>query len=331
MMSQPTLTRMPARAAWGSSPPAARGRAPRPAAAGSAACRTQARAAAGADVDHRAHGGAGAGDGAEQAGHGVADALPHQLAVRVVAGAGHVVRHQRGEQASRWRRAARGSTRPRAPGTWHRARTRAGAGWAGAGNITERRRCRAAASPSRCRSPAPPAARQVSCPSSPARGTRRPRRRRRSATAEPVQPRPRSGCRRSAGIVCPGWLTADEAADLQDDDDRADTAHEAGHHRVGHEADVIAEAHERRRPTWMRPARMMAVKISSGGRPERLAARPATTTTMGPVGPGDLRRRAAEQRGEEADEDGAVEAGDRARAPTPRRGPGPAAGRPPRR
>ena len=57
------------------------------------------RRAAGADVDHRSHGGPRTGNAAEQPGNNIAEALADQLAVGVVTGAGHRVRHQRGKQA----------------------------------------------------------------------------------------------------------------------------------------------------------------------------------------------------------------------------------------
>ena len=59
----------------------------------------QAGHAAGADIDHRAHRGAGAGNAAEETRHRVAHALADQFLVGIVARAGHVVGHQRGEQA----------------------------------------------------------------------------------------------------------------------------------------------------------------------------------------------------------------------------------------
>ena len=58
----------------------------------------QGSAAAALDVDNGTHGGAGAGETAEEAGKGVAYALSHKLAVAVVLSLGDVVGYHRGEQ-----------------------------------------------------------------------------------------------------------------------------------------------------------------------------------------------------------------------------------------
>jgi hypothetical protein len=59
-----------------------------------------------------------------------------------------------------------------------------------------------------------------------------------------------------------------------------------GDHRVGHEADVLADP-EHAEGDLEQPASMTAVRIRPTS-PDRLANRPARTTTIGPVGPETL-------------------------------------------
>jgi hypothetical protein len=97
--------------------------------------------------------------------------------------------------------------------------------------------------------------------------------------------------------------------ELQDDDDATDAAHEAGDHRERHQGDVAAELehaeqdlkqpgeHDHRE----RHRRVVGVLGDRAGHDHR--HRPGRT--------GNLRRRAAEQRREETDEDRAVQSRDR--------------------
>jgi len=103
---------------------------------------------------------------------------------------------------------------------------------------------------------------------------------------------------------------SDQGRHLQDDDDAADPAHKPGDHRERHQADVTAQLHHSE-GDLEQPGHHHHREGEDGGVGE-LGQDAGHDHGHGPGRAGHLGRGTAEQRREQADEDGAVEPGDRA-------------------
>ena len=261
-------------------------------------------------VDHRAHRRAGAGDGAEHAGDGVADALADQLAVGVVVGLGHVVGDQRGQQAvdraeqrQHQRRLDHVRQGCHAEARQYRAR-QAGRDRAENRRAGQRDQHQYGAEHQGDQRRRYDPVDRVGCQID---DTEREQTDDRGVQPGRAQQGRQAGqCRQRSAVRC---CVTDQGAELQNDDDAADAAHEAGDHRKRHQADVAADLEDAEQD--MKHAgqhdhgeghrRFVTVLGDDSGHDDR--HRPGRARY--------LRRCAAEQRREEADEDRAVQAGDR--------------------
>ena len=201
-------------------------------------------AAAALDVHHRAHGGASAGQATEQATHQVAQALANQFFVGVVLSAGEAVGHHRGEQGINAAEHAKHSGihhhQLQFSGAEHRQLQlrEAGGNFANAANVL-----RAKATDQWQRH----------------QGSHQQRNQLRRGNFFELfgrEPEDGQGDQRQANLQGPGSRDQlrqrlqganhtplgaglpQEGAQLQDDQDQADPAHEAGDHRVRHLGDV---------------------------------------------------------------------------------------------
>jgi hypothetical protein len=262
--------------------------------------------------DHGPHRCAGTRNGAEHAGDRVADTLADQLLVGVVARTGHVVGNQRGQQAvdgtedgqdeGRFQHHQR---RVRAEARQHELR-QAGR------DVAQHRRARNEEADHRTDQQRRERARDVGGeflrP-----GEDDEQRHRGNADGDQIRVHHGAGDggegRDRAAAV---RLVPEQAGELKRNDDDADAAHEAGDHRIGHQFHILAELQHAEADLQdtgeydgREDQRRVAAKrrIKAGEDDDHRAGRS-----------GDLRAGAAEEGGEEANENCAPETGNRAGA-----------------
>ncbi len=265
--------------------------------------------ATGTDIYYRTHGGTGTGYRAEETGDSITDTLPDQFLVGLVPGAGHIVRHQRSQQA------VDRAQQSQNDGCFQNNQQRIGAecrnnetGQAG-GNITQNRRTGHHQAQYRTNNQCRQRTGNILAPlRRPLEDNDQGQQTQRQGYPVGIHYRTGNFHQRRNGATAFGLMTK-QTAGLQGNNDTTDTTHEPGYHRIGHQAYVLPQLENTKGN--LEQTRQNHSRKNQAGLTLQRRVDTGEYHHHGTGGSGYLGAGAAEQSGKETDNDGTIQTGNR--------------------